>query len=112
VFAKVTDARCEAEAEQMAQAEDVIEGSGGMCRMLADCDPALMAEQPVDDMRSLAGIGGYDLPRTRRYPLNALSLRQIEGRAAQRRATAARSAKVEINPLFRQEQLIENYLGP
>lgn len=91
MFAKVTDARCEAEAEaeQMAQAEEVIEGSGRICRMFADRDPALMVEQPVDDMRSLAGTGGNDLRRTRRYPLDALSLRLIEGRVAQRQATAA-----------------------
>ena len=43
-LAKVADAGCEAEAEQVAQAEDVIDGAGGIGRMFADRDAAFMVE--------------------------------------------------------------------
>ena len=45
----------------MAQAEDVIDGAGGVGCMFADRDAALMVEQAVDDVQGLAGIGGDDL---------------------------------------------------
>lgn len=60
-FTEVADAGREAETEQVAQAKDVIDGAGGIGRVLADRDAALMVEQPVDDVRGLAGIGGDDL---------------------------------------------------
>lgn len=39
----------------------MIHGAGGVGRMLTDLDTAFMVEQPVYDVRSLAGIGGDDL---------------------------------------------------
>ena len=60
-FAEVADTWREAEAEQVAQAEDVIDGTGRIGRMFADRDAALVIQQDVDDVRGLAGIGGDDL---------------------------------------------------
>lgn len=60
-FAKIPDARCEPKAEQVAKAEDVIDDAGGIGRMFADRDSAFMVEQPFDDVRSVADIGGADL---------------------------------------------------
>jgi len=60
-FVEVADARCEAKAEQVAQAEDVIDRVGGVGRVFADHQLALMVEQAVKDVRGLACIGGDDL---------------------------------------------------
>ncbi len=60
----------------MAQPEDVIDGAGGISRMFTDRDTAFMVEQPVDDVRSLAGIGGDDLAVEGREAIGHVGLKQ------------------------------------
>lgn len=45
----------------MAQAEDVIDGTGRIGRMFADRDAALVIQQAVDDVRGLAGMAAMTL---------------------------------------------------
>ena len=102
-FAEVADSGREAEAEEMAQAENVIDGAGGIGRMLADRDPAFMVEQPVDDVRSLAGIGGDDLAVEGRETVGDMALEQYARLAAvagvvigARLATSARTKELPV----------------
>ncbi|MDG5973458.1 hypothetical protein JAGODDHD_04228 [Sphingomonas paucimobilis] len=73
---EVADAGREAEAEQMAQAEDMIDRAGGIGRMFADDQLAFMVEQAVEDMRGLAGIGGDDLGVERREAVGDVGVEQ------------------------------------
>jgi hypothetical protein len=67
---QIANARREAEAEKMAQPEDVIDRARGIGVMLADVEHAFLTQQPVENMRGLAGAmlkqrtkAGIDAPR-------------------------------------------------
>ena len=63
----------------MAQTEDVIDRAGGIRRMFADHQFALMVEQAVEDMRGFAGIGGDDLGMERRKAVGDVGVEQHAG---------------------------------
>lgn len=79
---EVTDARCEEEAERVAQLEDVIDRSSGVGYVFADDQLAFMIEHTVEDMSGLAGICGDDLGAERREPVSDVGVEQHTGVSA------------------------------
>ena len=66
---EVADARREAESQQMAEAEHMIDRAGGVGVVLADVDRAFVVHEPVENVRGLAGIGGDDFGIERRVAI-------------------------------------------
>ena len=63
---EVANARREAESQEVAEAEHMIDRAGGVGVVLANVDRAFMVHEPVEDMRGLAGVRGDDLGIERR----------------------------------------------
>ena len=66
---EIANARREAESQQVAEAEHVIDRAGGVGVVLADVDRAFMVHQPVENVRGLAGVRGDDLGIERRVTI-------------------------------------------
>lgn len=63
---QVTNTRCEAEAQKMAEGEDVVGETARIGVVLLDPQIGLMVEQAVENMCCVAGIRGDDLGIERR----------------------------------------------
>ena len=71
---EIADARREAEAQEAAQAEHMVDGAGGVGVMLANIERAFVMQQAVENMRRLAGVGGDDLGVERRIAIGDMGV--------------------------------------
>src|ERR1700692_4010586 len=71
---QVANARREANPQEVAKAEDVIDRAGGIGVVLAAINRAFMVHQPVQNVRSLAGVRGDDLGIKRRVTVGDMGV--------------------------------------
>jgi len=71
---QITDARREIESQEVAEAKHVIDRAGGVRVVLANVDRALVVHEPVENMRSLAGVGRDDLGVERRVTIGDMGV--------------------------------------
>ena len=71
---EIANARREAESQQVAEAEYVIDRAGGVGVVLADFDRAFVVHQSVENVRGFAGVRGDDLGIERRIAIGNVSV--------------------------------------
>ena len=71
---EIADARREAKSQEVAEAEHMIDRAGGVGVVLADVDRAFVVQEPVQNMRGLAGVGRDDLGMERRVAIGDMGV--------------------------------------